>query len=254
MTEILPEWRRPHYQPGGGDAYLFYVVYGPALGEVSISPGRYRCDGVPDGISIMGYGPSERPEVVRRFREGAIWQTLRLRDADLANAILAEERCVVISGRVTDPPSLNYFRNVIGLVTFLLDHGGMAVYDPHMLKWWSAPDWRDKVFSPAAAEPHTHVTILASAEADGTEWLHTRGLRKFGRPDLSIHRVAATYRDNVIDLCNRFIELQALGGVIPEGQEVRMPDLPPGLRCFHGGHEDDPDFNNVHVAVELRQR
>jgi hypothetical protein len=53
----------------------------------------------------------------------------------------------------------------------------------------------------------------------------------------------------VIDLCERFIELQAFGARIAEGQEVRMKTLPWGMTCHHAGDLDDPDFNNVHVEI-----
>jgi hypothetical protein len=96
------------------------------------------------------------------------------------------------------------------------------------------------------------VVILTSPEDGGpagTTWFHTRGLRKFGRPDLSVRRVGPRYHAAVTDLCERFIELQALGGVIADGQKVRMKSLPSGGVCRPGGGPDDPDFNNVHVEV-----
>jgi hypothetical protein len=56
-------------------------------------------------------------------------------------------------------------------------------------------------------------------------------------------------RDGAIELCERFIQLQASGARIPEGQEIRMKSLPEGLVCHHGGSLEDPDFNNVHVEI-----
>ena len=80
-------------------------------------------------------------------------------------------------------------------------------------------------------------------------WFHTRGVRKFGRPDLSIHNVPLPYHGAVIDLCERFIELQAFGAVIEDGQEIRVKSLPEGMTCHHAGDLDDPDFHNVHVEI-----
>jgi hypothetical protein len=74
-------------------------------------------------------------------------------------------------------------------------------------------------------------------------------MRKFGRPDVSIRGVPSDRREAAIDLCNRMIELQALGGSIEEGEAIRMASLPDGMTCHHQGTLDDPDFNNVHVAV-----
>jgi hypothetical protein len=72
---------------------------------------------------------------------------------------------------------------------------------------------------------------------------------QFGRPDLSVHDVPKQLESAVIELCNRFIEMQAFGAVIPEGQEVRMKSLPGGWTCRHLGDADDPDFNNRHVEI-----
>lgn len=85
---------------------------------------------------------------------------------------------------------------------------------------------------------------------DGTEWFHTRGMRKFGRPDLSVHHVSRDLRDGIVDLFNRFIEFQAFGGIIAQGQDIKMGSLPAGMICVHQGDLDDPDFNNVHVEIK----
>jgi hypothetical protein len=77
----------------------------------------------------------------------------------------------------------------------------------------------------------------------------SRGLRKFGRPEISVRHVRTEHEAAVLELCNRFIELQAFGGIVPEGQQVPMASLPPGAVVRHGGQLDDPDFNNVHFEV-----
>ena len=119
-----------------------------------------------------------------------------------------------------------------------------------MFEWWSPADWRTRVFEPGAPVPRHHATILVSDEEDpDLFWVHGRGLRKFARPDISVRGVGRAWLDPIVDLCNRFIEHQAFGLVIPEGREIRMADLPPGGRARHGGHLDDPAFNNRHVEI-----
>jgi hypothetical protein len=155
-----------------------------------------------------------------------------------------------LRGETDDCDNLNYLRDSVGLLTFLLDHGGVTVYDPFMLQWWQPEVWKKRIFGPAAPVPTHHVVLLTSHETTpALTWFHTRGLRKFGRPDLSIHCVPAMYQQAVIDLCNSFIEFQAFGGVIEEGQTIRMKNLPLGMMCHHEGDLDDPDFNNVHVEI-----
>ncbi|HEY6125115.1 MAG TPA: hypothetical protein VIV63_10715 [Steroidobacteraceae bacterium] len=205
---------------------------------------------MPDGLEMSGYGPDRHPGEANKFREGYLWNELQREDAALAAAIAAQGHCTVLRADLEDQPTLNYLRDTIGIATYLLDHGCVAIYDPQMICYWSPSRWRSKVFDPAAAVPRNHVMILYDGDGEGTEWFHTRGMRKFGRPDLSVPRTPAKHRDAVIDLINRFIEYQAFGGVIEEGREIKVNDLPAGMRCSHHGNLDDPDFNNVHVRID----
>jgi len=249
MSE-LETWEREFYEAGGGDPFLFYVVYGNVDSSAALSRSSYRTEGVPEGLDIMAYGPDSAPEVPGSFLEGYLWDELQSTDPELARAIEAQHSCLVLRGEFEDPENLNYLRDTIGFTTWAIDNGGIAVFDPQMFKWWSASSWREKIFEPAAPVPRHHTMIqLSPEESEGRTWVHTRGMRKFGRPDLSVPHVAAQDMDAVVDLCNRFIEMQAFGSIIPEGQDIRMHALPDGWTCHHGGHLDDPDFNNVHVRI-----
>jgi hypothetical protein len=253
MSSTLPDWKRPHFSQGGGDALLFYVVFGKLDHEAALSSSRYRTAGPPQTLEVMGYGPGVHPEVTVSFREGYGWERFGRENPSLAAQVTNEEHCVVLRGGFKDPPNLNYLRDTIGLVAHALDHGGIAVLDLQLFEWSRPGAWRERIFEPAGPVPRHHVVTLVSADGDQQEWFHTRGLRKFGRPDLSIHGVPYEFREGVIDLFNRFIEYQAFGGIIAEEQEVRIKSLPPGMRCFHRGHLEDPDFNNVHVEIEWGQ-
>ena len=250
MNSSEENWTRPYYLPGGGDAFLLYLVYGPVPQDFSISRSKYFCDGIPDGIEISSYGPNSDPETLNTFRTGYLWDEFQRSNSKLANDVANQSECLIIQGTISDPPDLNYLRNVVGFITWCLDRGAVAIFDPQMFKWWAPAEWRKWLFEPAAAVPTHHLMILTSEDENGTEWFHTRGMRKFGRPDLSIHRVSADLRDGIIDLFNRFIEFQAFGGLIEEGQEIKMRSLLPGMICTHQGDLDDPDFNNVHVEIK----
>jgi len=249
MSNTPADWPRPNFQQGGDVPFLFYVVYGPVPSEFTISQSHFRCAGIPNGIEITAYGPSTKPEVLDTFRSGYLWDELLKSNNTLADDITNQNECLVIKGDVKDHDDLNYFRDVIGLIQWLLDSGGVAVYDPQSFRWWSADIWRNNAFESDSGSPRNHVTILTSEEEQG-EWIHTRGLRKFGRPDLSIHHVLPEFREPVLELINRFIELQAFGGVIPDNEEIRIVNLPDGMTCHHRGDVDNPDFNNVHIEIE----
>ncbi|WP_257165345.1 hypothetical protein [Bradyrhizobium sp. SRS-191] len=245
----LADWPRPQFAAGGNNPFLFYVVFGRVDFAQPLSRIAYRTEGIPEGVELMGYSPTVHPDVVSGFRSGFLWDRLISTDPELAAQIAAQDSCLVIRGEVDDPPTLNYFRDVSGLLTFCLDAGGVAIYDPQMFKWWRPSEWRARAFDSGQSALHEHVVTLVSEDADGTEWYHTRGLRKFGRPDISVHRVRAEHRTAIVELINRFIELLASGGRVPDGQEIRMHALPAGMTCWRKGSSDDPDFNNEHIEI-----
>lgn len=250
MTHALPDLPRQHYRQSGGKPSLFFVVYGK-FGELpALDAGKYRSGGVPASLDLSHYDREKHADVLTGFQDGYLWEELKKRNPKLANRVAGASECLILRGEIDDGPTLNYLRDAVGMLTFLLDHGGITVYDPFMFHWWEPDEWRQRIFGPADPVPTHHVVILTSEESSpGLTWFHTRGLRKFGRPDLSVRRVPAEHHEAVLDLCNRFIQLQAFGGIIEEGQAIRMRSLPAGMICHHAGDLDDPDFNNVHVEI-----
>ena len=249
MTQALESWPRPHFQPDGGTPLLFYVVFGQFDLQIPLSRSKYRTSGRPDWLEMMSYTRADHPDVIANYLSGPIWDILRRDTPITANEAEAAPQCVAIRGEPIDPPTLDYFRDTIGVVTWLLDAGGLSVYDPQMLWLWSADEWREDAFEPGQPHPERHTAILVSEDEGGSSWYHTRGMRKYGRPDLSVRGVGPKYADGVTQLIERFVEYQAAGGVIPEGESIRMQALPPGGVCRHGGDPDNPDFNNVHVEI-----
>lgn len=246
----LSDWPRPHFLQPGGKPFLFFVVYGKFVDLPTLSMSIYRSEGPPPGLAFSHYDAEQYRDVLAGFREGYLWNEFHVHNPLLAHRVAESTECLILRGDIADCDNLNYLRDSVGLLTFLLDHGGITIYDPQMFQWWEPEDWRKRIFDPAAPVPRNHVLVLTSEESDpALTWFHTRGMRKFGRPDISIRNVPAEYHEAVIELCERLIELQAFGGIIEEGTAIRMTSLPDGMTCHHQGDLDDPDFNNVHVEI-----
>jgi hypothetical protein len=253
-TPSLPDWPRRYFEKPGGKPFLFFVVYGRFGDLPGLSATHYRSAGIPSGFDLSHYQAEEHPDVLAGFREGYVWDQFQARNPSLAAQVAASGECLILRGEIDDSATLNYLRDSVGLLTFLLDQGGIIVYDPFVFHWWEPETWRTRIFDPAGPVPRHHVVILTSEDSPPSlTWFHTRGMRKFGRPDLSVHGVGTHHHDAVIDVCSRFIEFQAFGGIIEEGKEIRMQSLPEGMVCHHAGDLDDPDFNNVHVEISWEQ-
>lgn len=247
----LKNWDRKYFEKALNNPFIFYIIYGNFTADFHISSSKYRTLGVPHEIELMKYSPTKNPEVVKSFLEGYLWEDLTKNDTSLSNQISNSKECFIIKGDLSDTSSLNYLRDIVGVITYLLDNGGIAVYDPQAFTFFGKSDWAEKIFKPNGAVPRNHVMILFSEE-NGSKWYHTRGLRKFGRPDLSIHDVPAKYEKQVTDLIERFIEFEGFGGIIPDGQKIKMKTLPEGMWCENKGDFEDPDFNNKHIEIYWR--
>jgi hypothetical protein len=231
---------------------VFYALYGSIAPSLDVSRTAYRSAGLPPGVHTGHFSRGEANGVFASFLEGPFGAMLDEGPRELATTVRAAPGCVVIKGAVADSPTLDYLRDVIGLIACMIDAGAIAVLDMQSLQWWDATDWRRDIFE-AEFTPAEHVAMLGSVEdaKSGAVWIHTRGMRKFGRPDLSVHGVTGDLQQPVVEMCARLTALEALGGMIPEGQAVKMQGIPAGTSCHHGGDLDDPDFNNVHVEIRL---
>jgi hypothetical protein len=242
-------WDRPHFTPGGDDALVAFLVFGRFDQPLRLSRAKYRSEGVPNSVHVVHHARVRQPEVFESLLTGYIADSLRSDYPDLLDRVQDAPACVRVQGTIPEPRSLDYLRDVVGVVTAFTDQGGVAVLDLLALRWWPPEAWNREVFGPAAPVPRHHVSILVSEDDGPRRWFHTRGMRKFGRPDISVRNVPHEGEAAIIDLCNRLIEQMAFGALIPEGQEIRMRSLPDGMRCRHAGSHDDPDFNNVHIDI-----
>ncbi len=131
----------------------------------------------------------------------------------------------------------------------LLDIGGVAILDPQILSLFDADEWRRRYLIKDGAPLRNHLLILRDEE-EGSDrlWIHTRGLRKFGRPDISLHDVPVSETDRAGALCQRLLELQMLGAHFVDGQTLEVDGMFAGLVAELGGGYDDPQFNNTYVS------
>jgi hypothetical protein len=185
----MADWARKFFRPGGGDALLAYILFGDFGQLAACSASRYDTAGLPDGVQVGMNLRAEQPELFDEWETGPFGDQLRA--SGLYDAVAGSKAMLRVLGSVGDPESLDYLRDSVGVVTCLLDQGGVCVLDLQTFRWWSPADWTSQIFAAHEPQPRRHAVILFSDEeaAPGLSWYHTRGMRKFGRPDLSVHAV-----------------------------------------------------------------
>lgn len=248
----LEDWSRPRYHRTVDKALVHYAVYGNFTDSLTISSDKYGTSGLPSGVTCERY--SRKSNATSNFPDletYAFSQRWKKENPDYWKKIASADNVLLISGEIDDPPNLNYMRDCIGVVTACLDAGGTAVVDLQQFKWWLPSDWRAEVFKGGRTNLSQQVSILVSEDVGGPDsvWFHTRGMRKFARPDISINRVTQESREAVVEMIRRFIDMQIEGAVVDEGREIKMKGLPSGLVCHYAGSLGDPNFNNRHIEI-----
>ena len=243
------DWERPQYEAGGGDASVLFVVFGPKPEPLRVTSLAHRV--VPMDLSLeLEY---QEPHVAAALLDSPFGATLLQGWEGEEPSVLTADGCMVMRAEVPDPKDLRYLRNCVGVATAILEAGGRAAANLQSLGMFTPEQWRGVIFAPDNPQPRLHVNVFHGEEARGapqgagsekgtTLWLRSRGLRAFGRPDISIRHVPQEAMAAASDLCNRLIETQAYGGVIPDGPVE-------GMVAHTTGTLEDPDFNNVHIDL-----
>lgn len=246
----LKDWQRPYFAQAADPNLIYFVIYGDLRDEVHIPGEPYRVMYMPPNIQFSFYNESnDGLETVEQFRSDIFSKLLQEQHPELVDTVKAQQNCFIVQLVSEDSDKLNNLRVAIGISTYLLDSGAVAAFDLATRKWWTPQDWRKSIFEPEEFNALAHVEIQTLEQADGTHWVHTQGMRKFGRPDLSIHQVSAEHMPAVRDMIERFANFMALGGNITNGQEICIKGLPQGMHCERIDNLDEPDFGNRYVEI-----
>lgn len=256
MNEATPpaSWPRPYWQGSDEEAVLQFYVFGKFEPELLIPSPRYGSPGLPAGVEIQRF----QNAVLRQWEgyplSGALGKLLKEDTPAACESARIAPEVLVVRGVLKDAASLDYLRDTMGVLAGMLDVGGTAILDPQILTLFDAEHWRRHYLVKGGAPPRNHVLILRSGdEGADRSWIHTRGMRKFGRADISLRNVPESDIDRAGVLCERLVELLSLGANFHAGQELEVDGLAEGLVAQPGGSLDDPDFNNSHIAFHWPQ-
>jgi hypothetical protein len=244
----FPAWQRPHWQPSDEEILVQFYVFGD-FQSVRVPSDQYGSDGLPEEVELTSHHHSALREWEGYPLKGPLGELFENDSPEAFEKAKAAPQVLVLRGRFKDSADTGYVRDTFGVLAGLLDIGGVAVLDPQILTLFSADEWRRRYLIKDGAPLRNHVLILRDEEEESDRvWIHTRGLRKFGRPDISLHDVPPAEVDRAGALCQRLLELQVLGAHFKDGQSLEVDGVFGGLTAELGGGYDDPQFNNTYVA------
>ncbi len=236
-------WQRPYWQAGHGDATLLFFVFGQF--DDAATAGT-----LPDGIRGTRYAHAALKAWDGYPLAGSLGHLFEDEAPQLLAAARKAPEVLRIAGTVDDPPNLDYLRDTLEYVDRLLGHGGVAVVDPQVSGLFDRRSWQRLLHAaPASVRPHLLVLCDPDPTHPERQWVHTRGMRKFGRPDVSVTRVPAGEANRAGALCQQLADMLALGGHFIEAQPLPVD----GVGTFHAHHRgapDDPHFFNTRVELD----
>lgn len=244
-------WPRPQWQDSGDQAFLLWFIFGDLDPDFRIDAVTYRTRGTPAGFEVVRYENKALSKWEGYPLDGTLGRVLWEENARLFERAKSARDCVMLRGAIADPSDLDVLRDLVGTIAALCDSGAIAVVDPQTLSMLAAPQWRERFFDGDAMEPRDHVLILCDEddESTGRMHVHTRGMRKFARPDIGLRNVPPVAANIAGELADRFVRFQALGGVVADGMALDIEGAPSGMTIRHAGSIDDPAFNNRHLAL-----
>ncbi len=248
--EEIASWERLYYTKGEQRPELFYIIYGDLdEGSFKISPSKHRTECIPEGINLYLHKNTEIDTLKWPFIDDPIRSIIYDSNPQLFDKAKSSKSCITIRGKVQNYSTLNYLRDIVGLIMALFENGAVAVFDPCTLSLWSKNDWQNSLYDTQNTKLENHIAFIGSLENEKI-WLHTRGMIKFGRRDISIPDVELAQKDAMLGLAKKYVKKQIDGEIIQHRQLIKLIGKEGFLKCYNKGSMDDPDFNNFHIEIK----
>lgn len=249
MTPIEP-WRRTSFQPGGAQNIFQLFVFSPGAlkGDVDFSGARF---GLPSKDAMAMVEVRELPREVDSawfdgFRSGSLRAlATQALHGDIALLDAATQLTAVLVARA-DADELTHLQAGWAVAQWLIARGATVVLDAQTNRFWRGAD----VAAWPAGRPFTlssDVNVVVEAEPTSpTATIHTRGLQKFGRPDVVVRDVPGDRWDAVAGLVRVVSAMLADGMIITPGDTKTIDGQTIAFRAMEG---DPLHLNNT--ALEL---
>ena len=244
---------RKHFKDINYKPFLLLVIFGAAGDKLQVSAIKHHVDGFPEGLEMHGLNRDDHADYIDGFLSGTFGVVLSSQDPETFAKCKDAHDCVIIKGEIVKDDTLDYMRNLIGIVKAFFDQGAAGVLDSSTFTLYSDEAWTDKFFE-KDVNAQNHAVVIVSEDGDDI-WVHTRGLLAFGRPDLSMHAADKAGAEECHQIMNQMIFYSG-EGVFFNG-EFKLHT--------HDGHDykvrsefvedfDNDDYNNAYCNVEIIER
>jgi hypothetical protein len=184
------------------------------------------------------------------FRSGSLRAVATQGLGDLAALDAATQLTAVLIARA-DAADLTHLQAGWAVTKWLVERGVSVVLDAQTNRFWKAADVADwPANRPFALS--TDVNIVVEAEPTSpSATIHTRGLQKFGRPDLVVWNVRGEQWDAVAGLVRALAAQLADGVVLRATDRVNLDGKSLTLSSYEPTPETNLHLNNDALIVTV---
>ncbi len=243
---------RKYYQDIGYKPFLFFVIFGVSGEELEVSREKHKVDELPGGLDIRSFNREAHGDWMDGWFMGAYGSVFKEANEELFDICRSAEKCTALMGNIEKDDTLDYMRNVIGIIQALIDKGAVGIMDPQTINLYSPEQWTDRFFD-KEVNAQNHVKILFSKEENGY-WLHTRGMAEFGRPDIGINDVPEEKLHDYEQVINQMIYYGGQGVFFEK--DTRLHTFDGKAFVIHPEFVNDfenEDYNNAYYIVTITE-
>lgn len=228
-------------QNEGYSPYLFYAIF-----VNTIQKTESLC--LFADMEIVLYEETTHPKELALFKQGALGRLLKNQSEQLYETVNACKQCIILRGNVKDDHQLLYLKQAMDVIS-MLSKQMIAVLDLLSLQWYDKESWNHLVTK--EFDLYDHVQILLSQEEGA--WLHTRGMLKFGRPDISILHVPKEKIHEMKLLVDQIIYYEALGAMVLKDSKFHTKLGTYVIHPIFYNDFENYDFNNAFIEMKYEE-
>lgn len=254
MTSAIVPWQRPAFRPTGGDAVTTLIAFADE-DVLGAGPELVLRDAVPreapvDALDFRVHRYADSPEWIDGWRTGALRNIAAQQLEDLGRLDVAS-CCYSITVTAEDPADLTHLQLAWAVASMVVKAGAFATLDAYAANWLPGQ-------AVASLSPHRPFTIQQEVSLIGESEptagfghaVHTRGMIKFGRPDL-VTGVPADRIEQTGRILNHLAWMLAEGRVLVPGQQISVDGARTLTVTPYAPDATTPELNLNNEAVLL---
>jgi hypothetical protein len=258
MSHLTQQWTRDHWQAGGSDATVFYYIVGASSQPIIKLNADHGIGAIPPELEVTVHTLDKGSHYFDIFQPPMGLQIERVFGAT-APSVRNAKTITVMKGTFKDPQSLEYLRAAGIMASAIAENSAVAVFDLLGTRWFTPEKWRSIYAINSKFNFSNHVSVVATNDARFHPgiWMHTRGMKKFGRPEIQVRHIPAAdnVRSQSLDAAYNVIssigEQLALGATLSDGAKIHLPGYKTKISIIAYPDDSHSDGHFLNASLQI---